>query len=60
MYPVTRTLGPVVEGELKRLGTAAESELLLLTDLGLEDVTVKFIRSFASLNQRRHLRLNTA
>ncbi len=47
-------VGPVVEGELKRLGTAAETELLLLTDLGLEDVTVKFIRSFAGLNQRRH------
>jgi oligoribonuclease NrnB/cAMP/cGMP phosphodiesterase (DHH superfamily) len=46
-------VGPVVEGELKRLGAAAEAELLLLTDLGLEDATVKFIRSFAALNRRR-------
>lgn len=46
-------VGPVVESELKRLGVAAEAELLLLTDLGLEDVTVKFIRSFAALNRRR-------
>lgn len=29
------------------------AELLLLTDLGLEDLTVKFIRSFAALNRRR-------
>jgi len=46
-------VGPVVEGELKRLGKAAEPELLLITDLGLEDVAVKFIRSFAALNRRR-------
>ena len=46
-------VGPVVESELKRLGTATDSELLILTDLGLEDVAVKFIRSFAALNRRR-------
>jgi oligoribonuclease NrnB/cAMP/cGMP phosphodiesterase (DHH superfamily) len=46
-------VGPVVEAELKRLGKAAEPELILVTDLGLEDVAVKFIRSFAALNRRR-------
>jgi oligoribonuclease NrnB/cAMP/cGMP phosphodiesterase (DHH superfamily) len=46
-------VGPVVEEELKRLGKTAESEMLILTDLGLEDVAVKFIRSFAALNRRR-------
>lgn len=46
-------VGPVVEGELKRLSKVAEAELLLITDLGLEDVTVKFIRGFAALNGRR-------
>lgn len=46
-------VGPVVESELKRLGKAAETELLVITDLGLEDGTVGFIRSFAALNRRR-------
>lgn len=46
-------VGPVVESELKRLGRAAEPEMILVTDLGLEDVAVKFIRSFAALNRRR-------
>ena len=46
-------VGPVVEGELKRLAKVAAPELLLVTDLGLEDVAVKFIRSFAALNRRR-------
>ncbi len=46
-------VGPVVEAELKRLDRAAEPELLLLTDLGLEAVAVKFIRSFAAMNRRR-------
>ncbi len=46
-------VGPVVEAELKRLGRTAEPELLIVTDLGLEDVAVKFIRSFAALNRRR-------
>ncbi|MBM0205867.1 hypothetical protein JNW90_24745 [Micromonospora sp. STR1s_5] len=47
-------VGPVVESELKRLGSATDPELLLITDLGLEDVTIKFIRSFTALNRRRH------
>ncbi|WP_375457704.1 dimethylmenaquinone methyltransferase [uncultured Enterovirga sp.] len=46
-------VGPVVDEELKRLGKTAESEMLILTDLGLEDVAVKFIQSFAALNRRR-------
>lgn len=46
-------VGPVVDGELKRLGKVAEPEALIITDLGLEDGTVKFIRSFAALNRRR-------
>lgn len=46
-------VGPVLESEMKRLGKALESELLLVTDLGLEDETVKLIRSFAALNRRR-------
>lgn len=46
-------VGPVVEEELKRLARAGESELLIITDLGLEDVAVKFIQSFAALNRRR-------
>lgn len=46
-------VGPVVESELKRLGKAVDAELLLITDLGLEDVAVKFLRSFAALNRRR-------
>ena len=46
-------VGPVVEAELKRLDRTAEPELLLVTDIGLEAVAVKFIRSFAALNRRR-------
>jgi uncharacterized protein len=46
-------VGPVVEAELKRLDKAAGPELLLVTDIGLEAVAVKFIRSFAALNRRR-------
>jgi oligoribonuclease NrnB/cAMP/cGMP phosphodiesterase (DHH superfamily) len=46
-------VGPVVETELKRLAKVAAPELLLVTDLGLEDVAVKFLRSFAALNRRR-------
>lgn len=34
-------------------GKVAQPELLLITDLGLEDVTVKSIRSLAALNGRR-------
>ncbi|KAB1076645.1 dimethylmenaquinone methyltransferase [Methylobacterium soli] len=46
-------VGPIVEAELKRLDKASEPELLIMTDLGLEAVAVKFIRSFAALNRRR-------
>jgi uncharacterized protein len=46
-------VGPVVEAELKRLDKAREPEGLILTDLGLEAVAVKFLRSFAALNRRR-------
>lgn len=46
-------VGPVVEEELKRLARVGASELLIITDLGLEEVAVKFIQSFAALNRRR-------
>jgi oligoribonuclease NrnB/cAMP/cGMP phosphodiesterase (DHH superfamily) len=46
-------VGPVAAAELERLARAAETELLIITDLGLEDVAVKFIQSFAALNRRR-------
>ena len=46
-------VGPVVEEELKRLARAESGEFLIITDLGLEDVAVKFIKSFAALNGRR-------
>jgi oligoribonuclease NrnB/cAMP/cGMP phosphodiesterase (DHH superfamily) len=46
-------VGPIVDEELKRLAKTAEPELLILTDLGLEPPTVKFIQSFAAMNRRR-------
>ncbi|GJD51503.1 hypothetical protein OPKNFCMD_4258 [Methylobacterium crusticola] len=46
-------VGPVVEAELERLKQARDSEMLVITDLGLEAVAVKFIRSMAALNRRR-------
>lgn len=46
-------VGPVLASELKRLGKAPEPELLLITDLGLEDATVKLLRSFAAQNRGR-------
>ncbi|WP_407529043.1 dimethylmenaquinone methyltransferase [Methylobacterium oryzisoli] len=46
-------VGPVVDGELKRLGRTAASETLLLTDLGLEEPTIAFLRRFAAMNRRR-------
>ena len=46
-------VGPVVEEELKRLSRAAAAETLLMTDLGLEEPAVAFLRRFASLNRRR-------
>ena len=46
-------VGPVVAAELKRLGGAAEPEMLLMTDLGLEPVAVAFIKDFVAANARR-------
>ncbi|ACA15078.1 phosphohydrolase (DHH superfamily)-like protein [Methylobacterium sp. 4-46] len=46
-------VGPVVEAELKRLGRARARETLLLTDLGLEEPTIAFLRRFAAMNRRR-------
>lgn len=46
-------VGPVLESELKRLGKAAEAELLVVTDLGLEDVAINAISSLAAMNRRR-------
>ena len=46
-------VGPVVSAELKRLRRAAEPELLLLTDIGLEAGTVSFIKQFATMNAQR-------
>ena len=46
-------VGPVVDGELKRLGRTAAGETLLLTDLGLEEPTIAFLRRFAAMNRRR-------
>jgi oligoribonuclease NrnB/cAMP/cGMP phosphodiesterase (DHH superfamily) len=44
---------PVVEEELKRLKSSAEVEMVIITDLGLEAGTVKFIKGFAAMNLRR-------
>ncbi|MFE1599408.1 dimethylmenaquinone methyltransferase [Methylobacterium sp. ID0610] len=46
-------VGPVVNVELKRLSRAPSAETLLLTDLGLEEATIAFLRRFAALNRRR-------
>jgi oligoribonuclease NrnB/cAMP/cGMP phosphodiesterase (DHH superfamily) len=46
-------VGPVFEDEIKRLGRAAESEILLMTDLGLEEQTIAGLKKFAALNRRR-------
>ncbi|WP_237478919.1 dimethylmenaquinone methyltransferase [Lichenibacterium dinghuense] len=46
-------VGPVVAAELKRLGGAAEPEMLLMTDLGLEPVAVSFIKDFVAMNAKR-------
>jgi len=46
-------VGPVLEDEIKRLGRAAESEILLMTDLGLEEQTIAGLKKFAALNRRR-------
>lgn len=46
-------VGPVVEAELKRLNQRPVPEMVIVTDLGLEAVAVKFIQSFAAMNRRR-------
>ena len=46
-------VGPVLEDEIKRLGRAADSEILLMTDLGLEEQTIAGLKKFAALNRRR-------
>lgn len=46
-------VGPVAEEEIRRLGRARATELLIVTDIGLEDIAVKFIQNFAALNRRR-------
>lgn len=46
-------VGPVVEDELKRLRAAAAPEILLMTDLGLEEPTIAFLRRFATMNRGR-------
>ena len=46
-------VAPVVEEELKRLKSSAEVEMVIITDLGLEAGTVKFIKGFAAMNLRR-------
>ncbi|MEH3116685.1 MAG: dimethylmenaquinone methyltransferase [Methylorubrum populi] len=46
-------VGPVVEDELKRLRGASASETLLMTDLGLEEPTIAFLRRFAAMNRGR-------
>ncbi|MGU3466990.1 dimethylmenaquinone methyltransferase [Methylobacterium sp. C33D] len=46
-------VGPVFEDEIKRLGRAAEREVLLMTDLGLEEQTIAGLKKFAAMNRRR-------
>ena len=46
-------VGPVVAAELHRLSRASVSEMLLMTDLGLEAVAVTFVKDFAAMNARR-------
>ncbi len=46
-------VGPVFEDEIRRLGRAAEGEILLMTDLGLEEQTIAGFKKFAALNRRR-------
>ena len=46
-------VGPVVETEMARLRRAEQSEMLIITDLGLEPVAVDFISNFAAMNAKR-------
>ncbi|NNC09788.1 dimethylmenaquinone methyltransferase, partial [Corallococcus exiguus] len=46
-------VGPVFEDETKRLARAGEGEILLMTDLGLEEQTIAGLKKFAAMNRRR-------
>lgn len=46
-------VGPVVEEALKRLAGVEAPETLIMTDLGLEPVAVKFLKGFAAMNRKR-------
>ena len=46
-------VGPVLDDEVKRLGKAATSETLLMTDLGLEEQTIAGFKRFAAMNKKR-------
>lgn len=46
-------VGPIVETELVRLRRTEQSEMLIITDLGLEPVAVSFIKDFAAMNAKR-------
>ena len=46
-------VGLVFEDEIKRLGRAEETEILLMTDLGLEEQTIAGLKKFAAMNRRR-------
>ena len=51
--PRYNDVGPVFEDETKRLARAGESEILLMTDLGLEEQTIAGLKKFAAMNRRR-------
>ena len=46
-------VGPVVETELARLRRSEQTEMLIVTDLGLEPVAVDFITNFSVMNAKR-------
>ena len=46
-------VGPVFEEEVKRLSKSEAAEMLLVTDLGLEEQTIAGLRRFATMNRRR-------
>ncbi len=46
-------VGPVVDDELKRLTKTKAAEMVLITDLGIEEPTIAFLRRFAAMNRKR-------
>lgn len=46
-------VGPVVDDELKRLAKTKAAEMVLITDLGIEEPTIAFLRRFAAMNRKR-------